>query len=70
MSKIVLKVMVIFNRINLTQEEEECILHLLREAESDRQSPYSSAINSIFVKYWKKHNQIKALEYCEHWDDC
>ena len=62
--------MSILNRINFSQEEEECILHLLREAESDEQSPYSSAINSIFVKYWKKHNQIKALEYCEHWDDC
>ena len=23
--------------------------------------------NRYFIK--KKHNQIKALEYCEHWDD-
>ena len=62
--------MSILNRINFSQEEEECILHFLREAESNEQSPYSSAINSIFVKYWKKHNQINALQYYESWDDC
>ena len=66
--------MSIFNQIPLTQEEEDCILHFLREAENNGQpsanEPYYSTINSIFTKYWKRHNQINALKYYDHWDDC
>ena len=70
MLRTVLKNMTVFNKISLTQEEEDCILHFLREAEDDVQSSYAPTINSIFVKYWKKHNQINALKYLDHWDDC
>ena len=52
MLKIVLKNMAVFNKISLTQEEEDCILHFLRKAEDDVQSSDAPTINSIFVKYW------------------
>jgi len=65
--------MSIFNRIHLTQEEEDCILYFLREAENGGHpsvnEPYYPIINSIFVKYWTKRNQIEAEKYYEHWDD-
>ena len=65
--------MSIFNRIYLTQEEEDCILHFLREAENSGHpsvnEPYYPIINSILQKYWKKHKQIEVEKNFEHWDD-
>ena len=64
--------MSILNQIHLTQEEEDCILHFLRQAENNHFSTneqYHETISSIFLKYWKRHNQIEAEKYYEHWDD-
>jgi len=64
--------MPILNQINLTQEEEDCILYFLRQAENNHFSVnehYHEKISSIFMKYWKRHKQIEVEKCYEHWDD-
>ena len=44
------------NRVNLTQDEETCILHFLRQAQEcgypSANEPWYPVINSIMRKYW------------------
>ncbi len=44
------------NRVDLTEDEQKCILHFLREAEGcgypSANEPWYSTINSIFRKYY------------------
>jgi len=44
------------NRVNLTKDEETCILHFLRQAEEcgypSCNEPWYPVINSIFRKYY------------------
>jgi hypothetical protein len=64
--------MPILNQINLTQDEEDCILYFLRQAENNRSldnESYQETISSIFLKYWKRHKQIQIQKNFEHWDD-
>ena len=45
------------NRVNLTKDEEICILHFLRQAEEcgypSGNEPWYPVINSIFCKYYE-----------------
>jgi hypothetical protein len=41
------------NRVDLTQDEQTCIRHFLRQAlECEDNEPWYDTINSIFMKYY------------------
>ena len=64
-----LLIMTILNKINLTQDEETCILHFLRQAEEcgypSSNEQWYPVINSIFSKYYDK--KYPHVSEAQHW---
>ena len=55
------------NKVTLTEEEQECILHFLREAQGcgypSANEPYYPIISHIMTKYYDTEEKVPEVEW-------